>query len=270
MSATKCKGIVDFMENIAPVYLAEDWDNVGLIIGDYERDINHILVSLDVTTQILDYAIEKSVDMIISHHPLIFKPIKRIVYDDWKSVLISRIIKNDICLYCAHTNLDYAKNGVNWNLALALDLNDIKNYGETKSEGEGYSLAKVGLLKPPMKLSMFVSNIKHILGIDSVKLISNNADKAFERDVNKVVVFSGSFDDSVLRYIGDDIDVIITGDVKYHTAVEIAEKGVCVIDAGHFATENVIVPQLCSQLKDRFPDLSVTSKMVVNQPIKFY
>jgi dinuclear metal center YbgI/SA1388 family protein len=278
----KCRKVVMFMEEIAPKHLAEDWDNVGLIIGDFEKDIKHILVCLDITSPIVEYAENKNVDMIISHHPLIFKPIKSICIHNWKENLISRLIKKNICVYCAHTNLDYAEEGVNRYLAQAIGLTKIKNY-ITKSmdkpndiicdiypnelKRDVYGIGKMGVLLPPQDLTEFIDNIKNALRTRSIKLIGN-----IDKKINKVAVFSGSFDDRILNTITSiaDIDILITGDIKYHTAIEILEMGMCVIDAGHFGTENIIVPQIINWLKKRFPGIVISCNTMETEPFKYY
>ncbi|QXM05718.1 Nif3-like dinuclear metal center hexameric protein [Crassaminicella indica] len=124
--AEKLEKVVKLMENIAPSYLAENWDNVGLQIGDNHKDINRILVALEATEAIIDEAILKNIDMIICHHPLIFKPVKNIKTDNPIGNLIYKLIKNDIALFCAHTNLDIAHGGTNDVLAQIFNIVDTK------------------------------------------------------------------------------------------------------------------------------------------------
>lgn len=253
----KCSEVIELMEEIAPKHLADDWDNVGLILGDFGKVIKHILVCLDITSPVVEYVEKANVDMIISHHPLIFKSIKKICMDNWKGNLISRLIKKDVCVYCAHTNLDYAEEGVNWQLALAVGLTEIEN--------NGYTPGMVGVLSPPQKLTEFINNIKKALRINNVKLISS-----INKEINRVAVFSGSFDESILETIREDIDVLITGDIKYHTAIEISEMGMCVIDAGHFGTENIIVPQIAKWIWSEFPDIKISYNNIEIEPFKYY
>ncbi|NLC67298.1 MAG: Nif3-like dinuclear metal center hexameric protein [Clostridiaceae bacterium] len=250
----KCKDIMEALEEIAPPYFAEEWDNTGLIIGNRDKNIRSILVCLDVTSSTYEYAEKENIDMIISHHPLIFQPIKSIHVGDWKGRLISRIINKNICVYCAHTNLDYAEEGVNWHLARSIGLIEIKNLGEDCKAG------KVGMLSPPQDLSGFIRNVKKSLRADSVKLIGS-----LNKSTEKVAVFAGSFDEKVLEFIASgtgnqcSIDVLVTGDIKYHAAVEMLEMGICAIDAGHFDTEHVIILPLVEKLKARFPGVDVKS-----------
>src|SRR5690554_4860082 len=122
----KCKDLIAAMEKLAPEYLAAEWDNVGLQIGSMEDDVKKILVTLDVTEAVIDEAIEENIDIIISHHPFIFKAINNITMNDTKGRIINKLIKNDINLYVSHTNMDIAENGLNDMLAKKLKLENIK------------------------------------------------------------------------------------------------------------------------------------------------
>ncbi|MDF2548179.1 MAG: Nif3-like dinuclear metal center hexameric protein [Anaerosolibacter sp.] len=121
----KCKTIINLIEGVAPVHLAEPWDNVGLQVGNPDREVHRVMVCLEVTEAVIDEAIEKRVDMIITHHPLIFKAIKSICASDPVGKLLHKLIRHDIILYCAHTNLDTAVGGTNDVLAQALNLEDV-------------------------------------------------------------------------------------------------------------------------------------------------
>lgn len=123
--SVKCCDIIDIMENIAPSYLAESWDNVGLLVGDKDSLVSKIMICLELNSIIIDEAIEKGIDMIITHHPLIFKPLKKFVVSDPIANIISKLIKNDINLYSAHTNLDIAIGGTSDYMAELLNLKDL-------------------------------------------------------------------------------------------------------------------------------------------------
>lgn len=140
----KCKDVIDIMEKLAARNLAYSWDNVGLQIGDLKDDIERIIVTLDVTDELVDEAIDKRVDMIISHHPFIFKPINNIRGDDPKGKIINKLIKNDINLYVSHTNMDIADRGLNQILAEKLGLRDTRVLSVTDSE----KLYKIAVFVP--------------------------------------------------------------------------------------------------------------------------
>lgn len=263
----KCLEIAKFLEEIAPKYLAEDWDNVGLIIGDFDKNIRHVLVCLDVTSAIVEYAEHNNVDLIVSHHPLIFEPMKNICRHNWKGNLIFRLIEKDICVYCAHTNLDYAKNGVNDHLAQILGLENIENLITKKTKDVFYGMGRTGTLSPSQGLIEFINHTKKLLKVKTIKLIGN-----IDREINKVAVFSGSFDNSLLNTLAlnKDIDILVTGDIKYHSGIEITEMGICVIDAGHFATESIIIPKIEEYLKERFPGLVISLNTMETEPFRYY
>jgi GTP cyclohydrolase I len=273
--SVKCGDVAKFMEDLAPLNLAEDWDNVGLLLGNSQSDIRKILVCLDATSEVVDEAIKWGADLIVSHHPLIFEGLKRINSDDTKGRLIYKLIKNNIGVYSAHTNLDFAKEGLNQYLAELLGLKAIKNLRKYKADklyknvypmeiaGEEYGLGKIGTLEIPQNLDTFISTIKEKLKTKYIRLIGHT-----KNDIINVAVFCGSFDNDWTGVLKEGADVLVTGDIKYHTAMDAIEKDVCVIDAGHFNTESIIVPQLAKLLSEKFSDIEVTSNTVEADPIK--
>lgn len=132
--SVKCQAIMDALDTLAPKYLAENWDNVGLLVGSPVQDINNVLIALDITPAVLEYAIEHKVDMLISHHPLIFNSLKRIRTDLPLGWMLSRLLKADIAVYAAHTNLDIANGGVNDILANKLELQEIETLDVSYNE----------------------------------------------------------------------------------------------------------------------------------------
>ncbi len=130
----KCKNIMNVLEGIAPASLAEEWDNTGLIVGDPENDISRVLVTLDVDLDVVREAIGRKAQMIVSHHPVLFHSVKKLDFSDPEMQVIRELVRNDICLYAAHTNLDAAKGGVNDCLAHALGLKDISVLRKTRHD----------------------------------------------------------------------------------------------------------------------------------------
>ena len=240
----KCQDIIDYIEELAPVELAEEWDNIGLLLGGRQRSVSRILVSLDVTSEVLAFAVNKGVDLIVTHHPVIFGKINRICDDDIKGRQLYTAISNGISVLSAHTNLDYADNGVNEQLAAVLGLSELVKLGR----GPG----RLGVLSKRMCLEDFVSYIKTKLEVPFVRVVGSAAS-----GICKVGVFSGSFDNDLDTLLESDVDAIVTGDLKYHTALDARQAGLCLVDAGHFATERVILPYLTAGLTERFPEIEV-------------
>lgn len=252
-----CRDIISFIEKTAPCELAEDWDNIGLLVGNKESKVKRIMLCLDITTASLEKAVENKVNLIITHHPLIFKGLNRVVENEVKGSLIYTLIRNNINVYAAHTNLDFAVSGVNTQLAEALGLEDVAPYGD--------SAGKAGTLKEKVSLHDFIKQVKCGLNVPFVRV----AGKA-EDGVQKVAVYCGSFDDNLEALSQSQADVLVTGDLKYHTALDAREAGLCIIDAGHFNTEKVVLPALETVLKDNFPGIEVIRFEQEEDPFKSY
>ena len=276
----RCRDIIAFMEQLAPASLAENWDNVGLILGSGEMEIERILLCLDVTPEVVEEALNADVRLIISHHPLIFKKIGRIHRDDPKGGLLYKLIKADIGVFSAHTNLDVVEQGVNRKLAEKLELSNITGLkdcvgpvgdelGDNRAAAgfaaKNSGLGAVGYHTAGLKLEEFIAFVKARLEVESVR-----ATGRVRGIVEKVAVFCGSFDDDLDAVLSQKADVLVTGDLKYHTAVDALGMGMCIIDAGHFNTEKIILPVLEKLLASRFPGLEVICSKMATDPFKTY
>lgn len=241
--SVKCSDIINIMEEYANSNLAEDWDNVGLMVGDENKIISKILVALDVDDKIIDEAIERKCDMIITHHPFIFKGIKSIKASDTMGARIIKLIKNNICVFSAHTNLDIAKNGTNDTFANLLNLEKINNLFEKDNSLVG--LGRVGQLSETMKFSELISKVKKALNLENL-VVSGDLDT----QVKKVGICTGAGGevDFMLQAISKGCDVYITGDIKYHNSQVANDLGLCLIDATHYASEAIIVPVICDYI----------------------
>lgn len=242
--------VIRYIEKMAPISLAMDWDNPGLMVGHTERKIKSIVVCLDVTKEIVDFTIENKANLIISHHPFIFKGIKSINVLDYKGSLIEKIIKNDICVYAAHTNFDFAQNGLNNYLARKLDLHYDNSLflGNDKERVVG----KIGELGSAMVFSDFISDLKSKLKLQSVRVVGD-----LDKIINKVAVFCGAFDQSLLKVVAKRVDCIVTGDLKHHVALDILQSGVNAVDASHFGTEYIFVEYVKNLLEQEFQGVKV-------------
>lgn len=263
----KCNDIIDHIEKFCPTEMAEDWDNVGLLVGDYSKDIKKVLVALDAIDRVIDEAIENGIDMIVTHHPL-FNPkwnqIRNITTDETLGRAIHKLIKNDICLYSAHTNLDMAKGGINYILAGLIELTDIDVLEVHSDEGadEKYGIGKVGQLKEEITLSQLAIRVKQMLNLDFVRIIGDG-----NKGVKKVALCSGSGMSLMKSVLKNKVDVFLTGDVKYHDAQTALDSGMCIIDAGHYGTENIIIPVLKDYLS-KLNGIQVIESKVNGEPFK--
>ena len=233
------KDIMNCIEKIAPTSLAESYDNVGLLVGDSQKKVKKIIVGLEVTHSLIDEAIEKNCDLIIVHHPLIFSPLNRVIQDHPISSKVIRLIRENISLYVAHTNLDKAKGGMNDYLCEILGLEP-----SIDTVSEDVDLIRICDVKK-QSLSQLITQIKTRLCIKNVKCVGD-----IRTSIERVGVCSGSgmslFDDAIEK----EIDAYITGDLKYHDAIKALDFGIPVIDAGHYGTE-IICRQLFENILKR-------------------
>ena len=232
----KLKNIMEIIENFCPVSLAYEWDNVGLMIGDKEKNVEKIIITLDVDKNTVKKAINTGCDLIISHHPLFFRPLKNINYSYSKGKLIRDIIKNDIAVYSAHTNMDVCANGINKILAEKLCLFDIDILD--KKTG----LGRIGYIKEYIRTEDLAKKIKKYLDIPFLRIAGDK-----NKIIKKAAVACGSCSELIPMAIEQGCDAFISGDIKYHEALDNTEEGICIIDAGHFYTE-VFVKQIFGEL----------------------
>lgn len=234
--------ILEFLESVAPKNTALDFDNVGLLVGDPEAEVNGILVSLDCFDEVIDRAEDLEANLIITHHPIIFSPLKAVTAD----CLAYKLIEKGISVISCHTNLDIAEGGVNDALCTALGLYDI----ETAQATDGF-LLRVGTLDEIEDPYSFARHIKENLG-GSVKFVAG------DRDIERVAVCSGSGGDYLWDAVRLEADALVTADVKHHIFIEAGRLGISVYDAGHFNTEDVIVAPLCRDISAAFPEIPVS------------
>lgn len=241
--SVKCSEIIKYMEEYAPSSLSESWDNVGLMLGDENSEVKKILTALDVNDDVIDEAVENNIDLIITHHPFIFKPIKNITCSTPLGKRIFKLIKNNISVFSAHTNLDIAKFGTNDTFAYLLNLKNVDNLCNPVNETEG--LGKVGELESEMKFREFINIVKKVLNIDKI-VISGNLDKT----IKKAGIGTGKCSGFEYMKLAKEkgCDVYITGDVGYHDAQNAVDLELCLIDATHYLSEVLIIPVICDYL----------------------
>lgn len=236
--AVECKEIVDYMNQIAPEYLAQSWDNVGLLVGDSYSIIEKVLVALDCIDLVIDEAIKIGAKLIITHHPMIFKPIKKINADTLNG-RIYKLIKNNISLYSAHTNFDTAFGGTNDILADKLGILDTKVLDITFEDSKQYGLGRIGKLKEETTFLEYAKKVKQILNLPSMNIVGD-----INKKIKTVALCTGSGSEFLSKAYEMGADLYISGDVKFHDAQKAQELKICWIDATHYASENIAMPVL--------------------------
>ncbi len=256
----KCRDIVWIMEDMAPSRYAEEWDNPGLNIGDMDADVNKILVALDATESVIDEAVEKGADMIVTHHPLLFHAVKKINYHTSEGKRIMKLIKNNINHFAAHTNLDAAKGGTNDRLADIIGLKDVSVL--TAGADDGVGIGRVGVPDGDMTMGMLAVRIKERLGLDAVRVSGN-----LSRKIKKIALCTGAGADFIDDAVKAKCDVYITSDIKYHEAMDAADKNICLIDATHYATENIIVPVIADYIRQKLENRNIDDVEIIESEV---
>lgn len=233
--------ITEFLEERIPTALKMDYDNVGLICGFPEKEVERVLVSLDITLETIQEATDMGAELMVAHHPVIFSPLSSIRYDDPTGRRVIQLIRNGISAVCMHTNLDRLEGGVNTALARALG-------------AEVETMLDVGCicrLEEPAALESFLAEAEGALGAKDFRYCCSSG------YVQRLAVCGGAGGDMVYEALKYDCDTVLTGEIKHHQWLDGKEMGLNLIDAGHYPTENVVVPVLCDMLRSAFPDIEI-------------
>ncbi len=246
----KCKDLIVKLEELSPAMYAMEWDNSGLLVGNEEQEVRKVLLSVDVTDEVIDEAIRNGVDMILSHHPLIFGKINRVVATDFIGKKIMRMIEQGICCYCMHTNFDVmgmADAAADELGLLQSEVLMVTYEDDISKEGIG----RFGFLRSIRSLQELAEEMKHIFALEHVVVYGDR-----ETKIAKAAIATGS-GKSMIKYAQTvDCDVIITGDIDYHTALDCVAQGLCIIDAGHFGLEKLFITYMQEYLKREVPQVT--------------
>lgn len=228
------KDIFKRFDEIIPIENSEDWDNSGEQIKFSSEVVNRVLTTLEVTNEVIDEAISRKCNLILSHHPLVFSNINTISDEHPKQKMIMKLISNKISVYSAHTNYDISEGGTSDYLTKQFDLNEVGVIPDT----DGFAMQ--GMLKTEMKLEEFIKLACEVTNTP-IKEVRFTGDT--EKTIRKVGLCAGAGSEFVLNAFNVGCDTYITGDVKYHTAQDSLDLGISVVDMGHFHTEKSFAVQ---------------------------
>ena len=252
----KASGIAAVIERFAPASMAAEWDNSGFCIGSPDTEVRGVLVGFDCTPDLVKEAVRRGANMIVTHHPLIFRGIKKISDDTFLGSVITLAIKNDIVVYAAHTNADKAAGGVNDLMADRLGLVDRHPLCE-----DGFGLC--GRLPRPMDSREFIAFVKEKF---SLRIVRTSA--PIEGPVEKVALCSGSGAGMLQDAVDSGAQAYLCGDLSYHQFF--TEKGFMLLDVGHFESEIDIVDKLFSLLREKNSNFAVLRTEKDNNPIHYF
>jgi dinuclear metal center YbgI/SA1388 family protein len=264
------KDLLQTLDNIAAFGLAEQWDNVGLMVGDPDHLIKGILVALDPTEEVLAEAKEYGADCIITHHPLIFTPLKAIYTNQPLGRFLRQTLKNEISIIGCHTNLDQAVGGVNDVLASSLGMVETKPIAAADPNQDAVAsetgFGRVGRLAETLSRKAFIERLCVFFNLPVLRVAGRIPEK-----ISTVAVCGGSGSELAEAAFTGGAQVYITGEVKHSTARWVEASGFCIIDAGHFATEKPVVESLVKTLEGVFAEkgISVPVKSAAKQKNPF-
>lgn len=238
------KEFLELLEQIAPTRLAEPWDNPGLQVGSYNQEIQKIFLALDPTLKSVRLAKNCGAQLLLTHHPLIFRPLSKLEVDRYPDNVVFEAASSGISVVAAHTNLDVAKGGINDILAEMLGLQRVSVLKEVNGEA-GMGLGRLGELTQPAPLPSVVSDIKEILGTEKLKIVGHRTAL-----IRRLAVVGGSGGNLVALASQEGADLLLTGDVSHHNALEAKHLGIALVDGGHFYTERLPFRLFAKPLKD--------------------
>lgn len=263
---TTINDIYTYLNELAPVRYQMDFDNAGFLVGDGGQTVKNVLLALDITDDVIDEAAGLRAQLIVSHHPLIFTPLRHATTDDLAGRKVLALARRGISAICMHTNLDIVDGGVNDALMAALDAEVTGGLEPAGMAADGSVLTcgRVGRLSESMALSDFLPYVTDRLHVNGLRYVDGG------RPVQKLAVCGGSGGSMLALAAQKGCDTFVTADVKYDRFLAAKELGVNLIDADHFCTENVVIPVLREKLQRQFPDVTFSVSQVHQQTTQTY
>jgi len=243
---TKVKDILEILNEEAPFSLAESWDNVGLLVGNPEQEVTAVLAGLDPTNRLVDEAIALGANTIITHHPVIFKPLPAINTANPSGRLLEKALSNRIAIIGCHTNFDSAREGVSDYLALQLGLKNLFPLMSSPEDNRADTgLGRIGVYPSPLASIDFLTRVLDVLNLPCVQTAGTLPEK-----ISTVAVCGGSGSDLAPIALKRGADVYLSAEIKHSTAIWAVENDFCIIDGTHYATEKPAVTLLVKKLRE--------------------
>jgi len=245
---------------LAPRGLAQEWDNVGLLVGRPGQAVRRVLVALDITEDVAAEAERVGADLIAAHHPVMncsWHPVQTLRDDNPQGRTLFRLIRGGIAAICMHTNLDAAQGGVNDALAAAVGLEGV-------SPVEENGIERIGDLPGAMALPDFLAKVREGLHPNGIRYVDGG------RPIRRVAVGGGACGSFFSEAVERGCDAFVTADVKYDQFLDAKALGLSLVDAGHFPTEDVVCPVLVRYLLERFPELEVRRSEVHREVVQYF
>ncbi len=250
--------IAAFLQQFAPSALAEEWDNVGLLVGDPARPIQRLMTCLTVTPVTVAEAIQGRADLIVSHHPFPFRAVRQVTAETVAGRMLLDLIVARIAVYSPHTALDSAPRGINQQWAAALQLRGATPLLTAES---GLATGRWGWLEVPVTLAELAQRVRRFLAVDAVQIVGNP-----DRPVRTVAVACGAAGELLERAIQLGCDAMVVGELRFHACLEAEAAGMGVVLPGHYSSERFALEQLVGVLSQQFPQLEIWASRQERDP----
>ena len=247
----KFEEVMKVLENHSPLCFAEEWDNVGLLTGRRDKEVKTVLIAVDATDAVIDEAVKQQADLLLTHHPLIFRAIKRVNTDDFIGRRLVALLQHDINYVAMHTNFDVL--GMADAAANRIGLTDTDVLDVTYEEdGRREGIGRIGCFGAPRSLRMIAECVKEVFALPAVRVFGSP-----EEEAETIALCPGSGKSVISVSIEKGANVLITGDIDHHEGIDAVAQGLNIIDAGHFGIEKIFVTYMETFLKEHLPELTV-------------
>ncbi|MEX0717962.1 MAG: Nif3-like dinuclear metal center hexameric protein [Planctomycetaceae bacterium] len=268
-----------FLRDFAPPALAEEWDNVGFLVGDEERDCARVMTCLTLTPDVAEEAVWERMDLVVSHHPLMFRPVQRLTADSVEGAMLLELIAAGVAVFSPHTGYDSASEGINRQLAERLGLLDVEILRERAASlpeifavdpevpvplPEVQGAGRCGRLPEPTTLGKLIELVKRSLGVSNLQYVGPD-----DARVARVAVACGSAAEFIPDALARDCEALVTGEARFHACLEARARGLALVLPGHYATERPAMERLAATLAARFPEVAVRASEVESDPVNW-
>lgn len=269
--------VVEFLHEFAPLDLAEDWDNVGLLIGSHQQTVSRVMTCLTLTPDVAAEAINRRDDLIVTHHPVLFRSVQRLTDETVEGQMLLELVAAGIAVYSPHTAFDSAADRINQQLAESLGLEEISALrpivaADSHDEhdalrvvpGEGSLLGggRFGVLPHPVNLAEFNDRVKAALGVRHLQYVGDQ-----QRRVERVAIACGAAAEFLREAREHGCHVLLTGEARFHACLEARAAGVALVLPGHYATERPAVEQLATRIATHFSDIVCAPSTQEHDPV---
>ena len=253
--------ICDYLAAYAPPVLAEEWDAVGLLVGDRSRPLQRLMTCLTITPASAAEAMERQADLIVSHHPLPFRPLPRITTEVTAGRLLWQLIGRQIAVYSPHTAFDSCQGGINQRLAERCGLQEVQPLVPNRDWPQ-VGGGRYGVVMPEERLGDFVDRVKSALGLTTVRGVGRP-----DQAVRRVAVACGSAGSLMEPALLAGCDLLVTGETSFHSCLEAEAQGIGLLLVGHYASERFAIEELARDLAREYTSLEIWASQSESDPI---